>query len=188
MYVNHVTSNICHFAGLWTKTLTIHTYIYICLHMFTCSRCWHWMNVSSLVAWKKKKKKKRKCVTLAIEAEAGSVCHIVQAHPSSVCIMCLWVSKVYLKFVCWIVAVTVKWKLQYAMLIRVLHAMWYNPNRSPSIPFLTLSMAVWDLSITVEDLGPDGPPVNLSVTSELHVGGVILKLVEKTREWSVSLS
>uniref|UniRef100_A0A7N8WK26 FERM domain containing kindlin 3 n=1 Tax=Mastacembelus armatus TaxID=205130 RepID=A0A7N8WK26_9TELE len=48
-------------------------------------------------------------------------------------------------------------------------------------------MAAWDLSVTVEDLGPDAPPVTLSVTSELHVGGVILKLVEKTqikRDWS----
>nr|XP_043895811.1 fermitin family homolog 3b [Solea senegalensis] len=48
-------------------------------------------------------------------------------------------------------------------------------------------MAVWDLSVTVEDLGPDAPPVTLSVTSELHVGGVIVKLVEKTqikRDWS----
>ncbi|XP_057707220.1 fermitin family homolog 3b [Corythoichthys intestinalis] len=48
-------------------------------------------------------------------------------------------------------------------------------------------MAAWDLSITVEDLGPDAPPVSLSVTSDLHLGGVILKLVEKTqikRDWS----
>uniref|UniRef100_A0A665XE23 PH domain-containing protein n=1 Tax=Echeneis naucrates TaxID=173247 RepID=A0A665XE23_ECHNA len=50
-----------------------------------------------------------------------------------------------------------------------------------------LTMAAWDLSVTVEDLGPDTPPVSLSVTSDLHVGGVILKLVEKTqikRDWS----
>ncbi|XP_061900198.1 fermitin family homolog 3b [Entelurus aequoreus] len=48
-------------------------------------------------------------------------------------------------------------------------------------------MAAWDLSITVEDLGDEVPPVSLSVTSDLHVGGVILKLVEKTqiqRDWS----
>uniref|UniRef100_A0A8D3BQA8 FERM domain containing kindlin 3 n=1 Tax=Scophthalmus maximus TaxID=52904 RepID=A0A8D3BQA8_SCOMX len=48
-------------------------------------------------------------------------------------------------------------------------------------------MAGWDLSVTVEDLGPDAPPVTLSVTSDLHVGGVILRLVEKTqikRDWS----
>uniref|UniRef100_A0A673AWL0 PH domain-containing protein n=1 Tax=Sphaeramia orbicularis TaxID=375764 RepID=A0A673AWL0_9TELE len=48
-------------------------------------------------------------------------------------------------------------------------------------------MAAWDLSVTVVDLGPDAPPVTLSVTSDLHVGGVILKLVEKTqikRDWS----
>ena len=55
---------------------------------------------------------------------------------------------------------------------------------SLSLPFflsLSPSMAAWDLAVTVEDLGTDAPPVNLSVTSELHVGGVILKLVEKTR-------
>uniref|UniRef100_A0A3Q3EVD7 FERM domain containing kindlin 3b n=1 Tax=Kryptolebias marmoratus TaxID=37003 RepID=A0A3Q3EVD7_KRYMA len=48
-------------------------------------------------------------------------------------------------------------------------------------------MAVWDLSVTVEDLGSDAPPVTISVTSDLHVGGVIVKLVEKTqikRDWS----
>lgn len=48
-------------------------------------------------------------------------------------------------------------------------------------------MAVWDLSVTVEDLGPDAHPVALSVTSDLHVGGVILKLVEKIQiqqDWS----
>ncbi|CAG5990244.1 unnamed protein product [Menidia menidia] len=52
---------------------------------------------------------------------------------------------------------------------------------------LSFSMAAWDLSVTVEDLGPDAPPVTLSVASDLHVGGVILKLVEKTqikRDWS----
>lgn len=42
-------------------------------------------------------------------------------------------------------------------------------------------MAVWDLSVSVEDLGPDALPITVSVTSDLHVGGVILKLVEKTR-------
>eukprot|EP00064_Thunnus_orientalis_P015108 superscaffoldBa00002742_g15157 len=48
-------------------------------------------------------------------------------------------------------------------------------------------MAAWDLSVIVEDLGPDAPSVTLSVTSDLHIGGVILKLVEKTqmkRDWS----
>lgn len=48
-------------------------------------------------------------------------------------------------------------------------------------------MAVWDLSVIVEDLGPDASPITLSVTSDLHVGGVILKLVEKTQikqDWS----
>uniref|UniRef100_A0A8C5E0B7 PH domain-containing protein n=1 Tax=Gouania willdenowi TaxID=441366 RepID=A0A8C5E0B7_GOUWI len=49
------------------------------------------------------------------------------------------------------------------------------------------SMAAWDLSIILEDLGPDTPPITLSVSSDLHVGGVIIKLVEKTqmkRDWS----
>ncbi|KAF3693986.1 Fermitin family -like protein 3 Kindlin-3 Unc-112-related protein 2 [Channa argus] len=48
-------------------------------------------------------------------------------------------------------------------------------------------MAAWDLSVNVEDLGPDAPPVTISVNSELHIGGVILKLVEKTQikhDWS----
>ncbi|XP_056137486.1 fermitin family homolog 3b isoform X2 [Lampris incognitus] len=48
-------------------------------------------------------------------------------------------------------------------------------------------MAAWDLSVVVEDLGPDVLPLILSVTSDLHIGGVILKLVEKTqlkRDWS----
>uniref|UniRef100_A0A665XG03 PH domain-containing protein n=1 Tax=Echeneis naucrates TaxID=173247 RepID=A0A665XG03_ECHNA len=56
-----------------------------------------------------------------------------------------------------------------------------------SVPDNTVTWATWDLSVTVEDLGPDTPPVSLSVTSDLHVGGVILKLVEKTqikRDWS----
>lgn len=44
-------------------------------------------------------------------------------------------------------------------------------------------MAAWDLSVTVEDLGPDSVPVTISVASDLHVGGVILKLVEKTRRF-----
>uniref|UniRef100_A0A8C1TEH8 Fermitin family member 3b n=1 Tax=Cyprinus carpio TaxID=7962 RepID=A0A8C1TEH8_CYPCA len=46
-------------------------------------------------------------------------------------------------------------------------------------------MAAWDLTVTVEDLGPDAPPLQISVTSDLHIGGVILKLVEQTSEdWS----
>lgn len=50
-------------------------------------------------------------------------------------------------------------------------------------------MASWDLAVTVEDLGSDAPAVTLSVASDLHVGGVILKLVEKTRgSLSVSLT
>uniref|UniRef100_A0A672TF78 Pre-mRNA-splicing factor SLU7 n=1 Tax=Sinocyclocheilus grahami TaxID=75366 RepID=A0A672TF78_SINGR len=49
------------------------------------------------------------------------------------------------------------------------------------------SMAAWDLTVTVEDLGPDAPPHQISVTSDLHIGGVILKLVEQTnlkKDWS----
>lgn len=45
-----------------------------------------------------------------------------------------------------------------------------------------LRMAAWDLSVIVEELGLDAPPVKISVTSDLHIGGVILKIVEKTRE------
>ncbi|TRY54756.1 hypothetical protein DNTS_031272 [Danionella cerebrum] len=48
-------------------------------------------------------------------------------------------------------------------------------------------MAVWDLSVTVEDLGPDSAPVKISVTSDLHIGGVVYKLVEQTnlkKDWS----
>ncbi|XP_031653066.1 fermitin family homolog 3 [Oncorhynchus kisutch] len=48
-------------------------------------------------------------------------------------------------------------------------------------------MAAWDLSVAVEDLGTDAPPITVSVTSDLHIGGVILKLVEKSqvkRDWS----
>lgn len=43
-------------------------------------------------------------------------------------------------------------------------------------------MAAWDLSVIVEDLGPDAAPITISVASDLHIGGVILKLVEKLRE------
>ncbi|CAL8268733.1 unnamed protein product [Boreogadus saida] len=48
-------------------------------------------------------------------------------------------------------------------------------------------MADWDLSVTVEELGSEAPALSISVTSDLHIGGVILKLVEKTqiqRDWS----
>lgn len=48
-------------------------------------------------------------------------------------------------------------------------------------------MAVWDLSINVEELGSEAPPLKVSVTSDLHIGGVILKIVEKTqikKDWS----
>lgn len=47
---------------------------------------------------------------------------------------------------------------------------------------MLLSMAVWDLSVNVEELGSEAPPLKISVTSDLHIGGVILKIVEKTRE------
>ncbi|XP_066515792.1 fermitin family homolog 3 [Hoplias malabaricus] len=48
-------------------------------------------------------------------------------------------------------------------------------------------MAVWDLSVSVEELGEEAPPLKISVTSDLHIGGVILKVVEKTqiqKDWS----
>ncbi|XP_017329570.1 fermitin family homolog 3b [Ictalurus punctatus] len=48
-------------------------------------------------------------------------------------------------------------------------------------------MAAWDLSVSVEELGPEAPPIKISVTSDLHIGGVILKIVEKTQmqqDWS----
>ncbi|XP_026988777.2 fermitin family homolog 3 [Tachysurus fulvidraco] len=48
-------------------------------------------------------------------------------------------------------------------------------------------MAQWDLSIIVEELGPEAPPLKINVTSDLHIGGVILKIVDKTqikKNWS----
>ncbi|KAF7707498.1 hypothetical protein HF521_018716 [Silurus meridionalis] len=51
----------------------------------------------------------------------------------------------------------------------------------------SLKMAAWDLSVTVEDLGSEAPPIKISVTSDLHIGGVLLKIVEKTQmqqDWS----
>uniref|UniRef100_A0A4W4E6B4 Band 4.1 domain-containing protein n=1 Tax=Electrophorus electricus TaxID=8005 RepID=A0A4W4E6B4_ELEEL len=48
-------------------------------------------------------------------------------------------------------------------------------------------MASWDLSVSVEELGVEAPPLKISVTSDLHIGGVILKVVEKTeikKDWS----
>ncbi|XP_076148361.1 fermitin family homolog 3b [Alosa pseudoharengus] len=48
-------------------------------------------------------------------------------------------------------------------------------------------MAAWDLTVIVDDLGPDSPPITISVTSDLHIGGVIFKIVEKTqvkKDWS----
>ncbi len=47
---------------------------------------------------------------------------------------------------------------------------------------IQIRMAVWDLSVSVEELGPEAPPLKISVTSDLHIGGVILKVVEKSRE------
>ncbi|XP_067113104.1 fermitin family homolog 3 isoform X1 [Osmerus mordax] len=48
-------------------------------------------------------------------------------------------------------------------------------------------MAAWDLCVSLEELGPEAPPLRISVTSDLHIGGVILRIVEKTRinkDWS----
>uniref|UniRef100_A0A3B1J6S3 FERM domain containing kindlin 3b n=1 Tax=Astyanax mexicanus TaxID=7994 RepID=A0A3B1J6S3_ASTMX len=48
-------------------------------------------------------------------------------------------------------------------------------------------MAAWDLSVIVEDMGPEAPPLKISVTSDLHIGGVIFQVVEKInlqRDWS----
>ncbi|MGH0187045.1 UNVERIFIED_CONTAM: hypothetical protein FKN15_023563 [Acipenser sinensis] len=48
-------------------------------------------------------------------------------------------------------------------------------------------MAAWDLHVSVDDLGPEAPPLIISVTGDLHIGGVILKLVQKTQmqqDWS----
>uniref|UniRef100_A0A674AW80 FERM domain containing kindlin 3 n=1 Tax=Salmo trutta TaxID=8032 RepID=A0A674AW80_SALTR len=48
-------------------------------------------------------------------------------------------------------------------------------------------MAAWDLSVTVEELGPEATPFKVSVTSDLHIGGVVLRIVEKTqikKDWS----
>ncbi|XP_058253644.1 fermitin family homolog 3b [Hemibagrus wyckioides] len=48
-------------------------------------------------------------------------------------------------------------------------------------------MAAWDLSVSIDDLGPEAPPVKISVTSDLHIGGVILKIVHRTQmqqNWS----
>lgn len=56
---------------------------------------------------------------------------------------------------------------------------------SSSVSFFlssSLRMAAWDLSVTVEAPGPEAPPMKISVTSDLHIGGVILKIVEKIRE------
>uniref|UniRef100_A0A3P9A964 PH domain-containing protein n=1 Tax=Esox lucius TaxID=8010 RepID=A0A3P9A964_ESOLU len=51
----------------------------------------------------------------------------------------------------------------------------------------SVTMAAWDLCVTVEELGPEAPPFKVSVTSDLHIGGVILRIVEKTqikKNWS----
>lgn len=48
-------------------------------------------------------------------------------------------------------------------------------------------MAAWDLSVTVEELGPEATPFKVSVTSDLHIGGVVLRIVEKTREFPTNV-
>lgn len=72
-------------------------------------------------------------------------------------------------------------------LTHLYHTLHFYKNAfcSSSVSFFlysTLRMAAWDLSVTVEALGPEAPPIKISVTSDLHIGGVILKIVEKTRE------
>lgn len=52
---------------------------------------------------------------------------------------------------------------------------------------LSVSMAAWDLSVTVEELGPEATPFKVSVTSDLHIGGVVLRIVEKTREFPTNV-
>ncbi|KAM9301900.1 fermitin family homolog 3 [Gastrophryne carolinensis] len=45
----------------------------------------------------------------------------------------------------------------------------------------------WELRVHIEDLGDDADPVTLRVTGDMHIGGVMLQVVEKTgisRDWS----
>ncbi|XP_069750141.1 fermitin family homolog 3-like [Narcine bancroftii] len=47
--------------------------------------------------------------------------------------------------------------------------------------------ASWELKIAVEELGADAEPITLRVTGDIHIGGVILQLVEKIdikKNWS----
>uniref|UniRef100_A0A8C7UJ97 FERM domain containing kindlin 3a n=1 Tax=Oncorhynchus mykiss TaxID=8022 RepID=A0A8C7UJ97_ONCMY len=48
-------------------------------------------------------------------------------------------------------------------------------------------MASWDLSVTVEELGLEATPFKVSVTSDLRIGGVVFRIVEKTREFPTNL-
>ncbi|XP_060110533.1 fermitin family homolog 3 [Heteronotia binoei] len=45
----------------------------------------------------------------------------------------------------------------------------------------------WELSVFVEDLGPEADPVPLRVSGSMHIGGVMLQIVDKLklpRDWS----
>ncbi|XP_015681740.1 fermitin family homolog 3 [Protobothrops mucrosquamatus] len=45
----------------------------------------------------------------------------------------------------------------------------------------------WELSIFVEDLGPEADPIKLRVTGNLHIGGIMLLIADKLklqRDWS----
>ncbi|GCC36133.1 fermitin family homolog 2-like [Chiloscyllium punctatum] len=47
--------------------------------------------------------------------------------------------------------------------------------------------ASWELKIAVEELGPEADPITLRVNGDVHIGGVILQLVEKIeikKNWS----
>ncbi|XP_059497470.1 fermitin family homolog 3-like [Stegostoma tigrinum] len=47
--------------------------------------------------------------------------------------------------------------------------------------------ASWELKIVVEELGPEAEPITLRVNGSVHIGGVILQLVEKIeikKNWS----
>ncbi|XP_072102096.1 fermitin family homolog 3-like [Mobula birostris] len=47
--------------------------------------------------------------------------------------------------------------------------------------------ASWELKIAVEELGPEADPITLRITGDVHIGGVILQLVEKInikKNWS----
>ncbi|XP_048475505.1 fermitin family homolog 3-like [Rhincodon typus] len=47
--------------------------------------------------------------------------------------------------------------------------------------------ASWELKIVVEELGPEAEPITLRVNGDVHIGGIILQLVEKIeikKNWS----